>query len=153
MQEANRARTAHRRARRRSRHVPADTTMWESARGEPPATVTITWAVDAHDTTILDLTGELCTRTVQRTSDLFAEVAETSLGDVSIDASAVTFIDSRALSALLVTRNRLAERGLRCRVVSPSRTVRRLFELVHLDDRLCQRVGPADSTGKMVVMD
>jgi anti-anti-sigma factor len=140
MTETSRARTGHRRnANRRSRHVPADTTTWESARGEPSATVTITWAVDAHDTTIVDLTGDLCTVTVQRIRALLADVAERSPGNVAIDASAVTFIDSRGLSLLLVTQNRLAERGLRCRVVSPSRTVRRLFELVHLDDRLCTR--------------
>ncbi len=127
MTDTSHVRTGHRRnANGRSRHVPADPTMWASARGEPPATVTITWAIDAHDTTIVDLTGEMCTLTEQRIRGLLADVAETSPGNVAIDASAVTFIDSRGLSLLLATQNRLAERGLRCRFVNPSRIVRRV---------------------------
>ena len=128
-------------ANRRSRPVSPPTTMWASTRDEPPATVTIAWALDAHDTTIVDLTGDICTVTVQRIRTLLADVAETSPGNVAIDASAVTFIDGRGLALLLATQNRLAERQLRCRVVNPSRTVRKLFELVHLDDRLYKRVG------------
>jgi len=128
---------------RASRHVPARTTSWASVRGEPPATVVITWAVDQHDTTIVDLTGDMCTVTAKRVGALFAEVAAASAGDVAIDASAVTFIDSAGLSLLLATQDRLAERGRRCRIVSPSRPARRLFELVGLDDRLRRGV-PVD---------
>ena len=118
----------------RARHLPAEATTWASGAGEPRAAVTITWAVDAHDTTIVDLSGEMCTLTERRIRGLITGVAETSKGDVAIDASEVTFIDSRCLSLLLGTCNRLAERGLRCRVVNPSRIVRRLFELVRVDD-------------------
>ena len=114
--------------------------MWASADGEPPAAVTITWAIDVHDTTIVDLAGDLCTETVQRTRSLFADVADTSSGNVAIDASDVTFIGSRGLSLLLGTQSRLAERGLRCRVVSPSRAMRRVLEVAQVDDRLCKGV-------------
>lgn len=130
---------AHRRnAKRRSRHVPADTTMWASAHEEPPASVTITWAIDVNDTTIIDLAGDICTEAVQRIRRLFSDVADTSAGNVAIDASDVTFIGSRGLSLLLGTQRRLAERGLRCRVVGPSSAMRRVLEVAQVDDRLCK---------------
>jgi len=110
--------------------------MWVSARSEPPASATITWGVDGHDTTTIDLTGELCTMTVDRVRQLIEDVANASPADVAIDMSAVTFIDARGLSLLLVAQHRLADRGLRCRIVSPSRVVRRLFEVVDLEERL-----------------
>ena len=99
-----------------------------------PATATITLGVDAHDTTTIDLTGELCTMTVNRVRQLIEEVADASPASVAIDMSAVTFIDARGLSLLLITQHRLAERGLGCRMVSPSEAVRRLFTLVGLKD-------------------
>jgi anti-sigma B factor antagonist len=104
--------------------------VWVSSRDEPPATATITWAVDDHDTTIVDLTGEMCTATCHRVRRLVEEVAEASPADVAIDMSAVTFIDSRGLALLLLTRSRLVERGFRCRLVNPSPVVRRLFDIV-----------------------
>lgn len=118
--------------RRRSRHTPFGRTVWVSSRHEPPATATITWGIDAHDTTIIDLTGELWTATVERVRELVDEVADVSPADVAIDMSAVTFIDARGLSLLVVTRNRLADRGLRCRIVNASPVVRRLFGIVGL---------------------
>jgi anti-anti-sigma factor len=118
--------------RQRSRHIPFGRTVWVSSRREPPATATITWGVDAHDTTIIDLTGELWTATVDRVGKLVDEVADVSPADVAIDMSAVTFIDARGLSLLVLTRNRLAERGLRCRIVNAAPVVRRLFDIVGL---------------------
>ena len=98
--------------------------MWASAHEEPPASVTITWAIDVNDTTIIDLAGDICTEAVQRIRRLFSDVADTSAGNVAIDASDVTFIGSRGLSLLLGTQRRLAERGLRCRVVGPLSAMR-----------------------------
>jgi len=117
----------------RARNVPPDRTVWVSARSEPPATATITWGVDAGDTTTIDLTGELCILTVSRVRQLIQEAADASPANVAIDMSAVTFIDARGLSLLLLTQNRLAERGLRCQFVSPSHAVRRLFNILGLE--------------------
>lgn len=114
--------------------VSASRTMWVSSRSEPPASATITWGVDAHDTTTIDLTGELCTVTVDRVRQLVDEVVNASPSNVAIDMSAVTFIDARALSLLLLAQDRLAERGLRCRIVSPSHVVKRLFEVTGLEE-------------------
>jgi anti-anti-sigma factor len=122
------------------RRIAPECTRWASDPGEPPATVTIIWGVDAHDTTTIDLTGELCGRTAAHISALIAHVAQHSPANVAIDASAVTFLDSRGLALLLSLQNQLAERAVRCRIVSPSRVVRRLFELARVEDRLCGRL-------------
>ncbi len=50
-----------------------------------------------HDTTTVDLTGELGTLTAERVRKLFETTAETSEASVAIDMSDVTFIDSRGL--------------------------------------------------------
>ena len=111
-------------------------TVWVSAREEPPAEATITWAIDEEEVTSLDLAGVLCTLTVQRVRDLIAEVAEASPAPVAIDMSGVTFIDGRGLSLLLTTQERLAARGLGCEIVNPSPVVRRLFDVVGLENLL-----------------
>jgi anti-anti-sigma factor len=111
-------------------------TVWVSARDEPPAEATITWAIDEGEVTSLDLAGVLCTLTVLRVRDLIAEVAEASPAPVAIDMSGVTFIDGRGLSLLLTTQERLAVRGLGCELVNPSPVVRRLFDVVGLENLL-----------------
>lgn len=111
-------------------------TVWVSARDEPPAEATITWAIENGEATSLDLAGVLCTLTVQRVRDLIAEVAEASPAPVSIDMSAVTFIDGRGLSLILKTQERLESRGLSCAIVDPSPVVRRLFDVVGLQNLL-----------------
>ncbi len=111
-------------------------TVWVSARDEPPAEATITWAIDEDEVTSLDLAGVLCTLTVLRVRDLIAEVAEASPSPVAIDMSGVTFIDGRGLSLLLTTQERLAARELGCEIVNPSPVVRRLFDVVGLENLL-----------------
>jgi anti-anti-sigma factor len=115
---------------------PSNRTVWVSARDEPPAEATITWALEEEEVTRLDLAGVLCTLTVQRVRDLIAEVAEVSPAPVAIDMSGVTFIDGRGLSLMLTTQERLAARGLGCEIVNPSPVVRRLFDVVGLQSLL-----------------
>ncbi len=111
-------------------------TVWISARDEPPAEATISWAIENDGATTVDLDGVLCTLTVERVRDLIAEVAEVSPAPVSIDMAGVTFIDGRGLSLMLLTQERLAARGLGCEIVNPSAAVRRLFDVVGLDGLL-----------------
>jgi anti-anti-sigma factor len=107
-----------------------------SARDEPPAEATITWAIEDSEITTVDLAGVLCTLTVHRVRDLIAEVAESSPAPVAVDMSAVTFIDGRGLSLILTTQERLSARGLGCEIVNPSPVVRRLFDVVGLEGML-----------------
>jgi anti-anti-sigma factor len=127
------------RSRRRPRRAAASRKTWRSGPAGPPATATVTWGVDSNDTTTVDLSGEWGKSTTQHVSEFIEEVADVSPANVAVDMSEVTFIDGRGLSLLLRTQNRLADRGLRCRIVSPSPVVRRLFERVRLEERLSRR--------------
>jgi anti-anti-sigma factor len=60
---------------------------------------------------------------------------------IVVDLSDVTFIDSMALGVLLSTTNRLRPVGGQLRLVVPSPSIRRVFEISLLD-----RVLPIDAT-------
>ena len=55
-------------------------------------------------------------------------------GDVTVDLSGVTFMDSSGLRALLDARTRLADQGRRLTVGAFSTPVGRLFEITGLSD-------------------
>ena len=55
---------------------------------------------------------------------------------VDVDLGGVSFIDSSGLRALLTGQRAIEEQSASMRVVSPSTTVRRLFEITGLADRL-----------------
>jgi anti-sigma B factor antagonist len=55
-------------------------------------------------------------------------------GDIHLDMSAVSFIDSSGIRALVVAHQRAEERSNRMTIGEPSASVRRLFQLSSLDD-------------------
>jgi anti-anti-sigma factor len=110
--------------------VPMTRTIKMSASGEPWAEATITWSPSDHDRTLIELDGELCTRAVVRVGDLVEDVARSATSPVSIDLSAVTFVDGLGISLLARTRRQLSERGIEFEIVSPSSAVRRVVDLV-----------------------
>jgi anti-anti-sigma factor len=74
----------------------------------------------------------------QLTTTLFSELTAT----VDLDMSAVTFLGSRALAAVLALRNEVARHsGAELRITGCSEPVRRLFELTGVLDLL--HLGPA----------
>jgi len=79
----------------------------------------------------LEVAGEL---DVAASSALRAALAELvdGGGDVTVDLSEVTFIDSTALSVLVHGHTKLASAGGRLIVTNPSRVVVRLLHLVGL---------------------
>jgi anti-sigma B factor antagonist len=74
--------------------------------------------IDAHSCTSLD-----------------AAIVEIDGGDVSLELSGVTFIDSSGLRILVDHHFRLAETGDTLAIVRPSRPVRRLLEIAGLDSQ------------------
>jgi anti-anti-sigma factor len=81
----------------------------------------------------LRLSGELDVsnaRTLARA--LSTEVSEG--GDVTVDLSGVAFLDSTGLEALIRAARDLQGRG-RLILVSPQQSVRKIFEIVLLDQR------------------
>ena len=73
----------------------------------------------------LDLAGE-----PTLTEALGAEIGRD--GDLTLDLSALTFIDSVGVQALIKTAEDLRERG-RLILQAPGKTVRKVFELMRLD--------------------
>jgi anti-sigma B factor antagonist len=81
---------------------------------------------------VLVASGELDIASSSRLCEATAQAAETS-PDVTLDLSAVTFIDCAALSALLHTRKSLRQRGGALTLRSPHRSVLYLLRLASLE--------------------
>ena len=60
-------------------------------------------------------------------------LAQDSVKQLLIDLSAVTFMDSAALGAIVAALRRLRERGGELRLVAPRGNAARIFELTGLD--------------------
>jgi anti-sigma B factor antagonist len=62
-----------------------------------------------------------------------AGVAAVEPAGLAVDLSAVSFIDSTGLAALIEINNAVQAHGQRLRIVSPSRCVRRILEVTGLN--------------------
>lgn len=77
---------------------------------------------------VLALVGELDAYTGPALSQALA-----AAGDVTLDLSGVTFVDSSALRILVLAHQQRAEHGARLRLQAPSDAVRRLLDVSGLD--------------------
>lgn len=82
---------------------------------------------------VLSVYGELDLHRAPELQDRIAASIERGAELVVIDLSHVTFIDSMALGVLLGAVNRLRIRGGNLRLVVPSPSLRRIFEISLLD--------------------
>jgi anti-sigma B factor antagonist len=72
-------------------------------------------------------------------------VQTTVADEILINLSAVTFIDSSGLGALIMIRNAAVQRSLPLSVVGASRPVRRTFSVTGLDEVFGLTSGPTES--------
>jgi anti-sigma B factor antagonist len=95
-------------------------------------------SVQLAGTLIVDVVGEIDMATAPELAQaLAADVLPASVERVVVDLSAVTFLDSSALNALVQSQRALAAREIAFRVVSPGeQAVRRVFEITQLADQL-----------------
>jgi anti-anti-sigma factor len=71
------------------------------------------------------------------TIDAFADqIARTTATLVELDASALGFVDSTGLRALLVAKSNLVREGRRLVVIEPSHSLRMLLEIAGVTDLL-----------------
>jgi anti-sigma B factor antagonist len=98
----------------------------------------LTWRLEpAGADTILHLSGALDLDTVSRLGLQLDElVRQEGGGEVTIDASELTFIDSTGLHVLINAQRRLTRQGRRLRVIDPPESVRRAIELSRLTETL-----------------
>lgn len=83
----------------------------------------------------LTLDGVLDSHTADRLDETLVHLGEE--GDVELDFSAVTFVDSSGLRAVLAANGRLSGAGHELRLVALQEPVRRLLAITNLDAHLC----------------
>ena len=95
--------------------------------------------------TTLHIAGELDLATASQLGTRLEAVVDASIGDVTIDLSQVTFVDSTGLKMLVSTQRRLRAEDRRLTVRNPCGTLLRVFEVSGLGDALNVQ-GPAASS-------
>lgn len=92
---------------------------------------------DATETTIkVRLIGEFDLSAYEEVDQLLTGAQAKSGHDIVVDLRALTFIDSSGIRALLQAALRAEEVGGRLRLIPGPDNVRRVFELLGLDERL-----------------
>jgi anti-sigma B factor antagonist len=81
------------------------------------------------DTTVLTVRGEIDTLTAPAFTAATEELLTTSGEILVIDLTAVRFLASSGLAALITAAHRAEDRGIRLRLVIASRAVRRPIEI------------------------
>jgi anti-anti-sigma factor len=95
-------------------------------------------AFELAETLVVEIAGEIDMATAPDLAQaLAAHAVHDSIRRAVIDLSAVTFLDSSALNALVQAQRSLAEREIAFRVVSPrDQLVRRVLEITKLAAQL-----------------
>jgi anti-sigma B factor antagonist len=83
----------------------------------------------------LTLDGVIDSHTADELDETLQRLGED--GDVELDFSEVTFVDSSGLRAILAANGRLSVAGHELRLVALQEPVRRLLEITNLDAHLC----------------
>lgn len=84
--------------------------------------------------TTVSVVGEIDSSNCEQLQAVLTDQANT--GQVDVDLSEVSFIDSSGLRALLLGHRVIGEAGGRMRITAASENVRRLFEITGLTERL-----------------
>ena len=101
----------------------------------PPALLDLT--IDAGPTTVIALSGELDPATAPTLEKAVAGlVADESVSHVVLDLSAVSFLDSSGLRALVSSRDQLAARGATMALRRPTANTRRVLDITGLSDAI-----------------
>ena len=94
----------------------------------PPLRTSIT--LPQPGTVVLDVRGEIDTLTAPPLEQALRDLLTTQEADrLVVDLSGVTFLASSGLAVLIRAAHRAAERGLRLRLVTASRAVRRPLQI------------------------
>jgi anti-anti-sigma factor len=106
---------------------------WQEQRGGAPGPRAGRWSstVDGQSAEV-QLSGELDIDISPRLRDFFTDLSAGGVTAMSIDCSAVSFIDSVGLSVLIAIHRRCEEDGGAVTIVNPSRVVVRTLEIAGL---------------------
>jgi anti-anti-sigma factor len=96
----------------------------------PQLEISATWA---DGVVLLLLAGELAISSVALLERRIAELAtEVKEGDLFLDVSRLTYVDSAGIALLMRAHKKLTSRGIRMVIVFPSAHVRRVFDICGL---------------------
>ena len=101
---------------------------------------------DGH--TKVRVTGDIDLATATELRQRLDFVLAAGTGDVDLDLSEVTFLDSTGLVALLDARQALHDNHQQLRVRNPSRPVLRVFELTGVLDLMMDGSQPPGDSGR-----
>jgi len=88
----------------------------------------------ADDTPVLKVTGEMDIFTAPQVEDLGMSLALVGHKRLVIDLSSAPFLDAAAISTILRIRNAAQSKGGRVAIYDPESPLRRIFEIIHLDE-------------------
>jgi anti-sigma B factor antagonist len=97
----------------------------------------------ARGESVVAVTGDVDLATIGDLRRSLRGVIDQALGDVVLDLSNVTYMDSSGLSVVLETRDVLQRNGRALIVANPSAQVATILKLCGLTDHLETRVGDA----------
>jgi len=103
--------------------------------------------VDGHTT--VRVTGDIDLATATDLRQRLDPMIAAGTGDVDLDLSGVTFLDSRGLVALLHVRQALHDKQQRLKVRNPSKPVLRVFELSGVHDVMMDGQQPPGDSGRV----
>jgi anti-sigma B factor antagonist len=98
--------------------------------------------------TVVAVSGEIDLATASEFRSVLVDAVAGGQGDLVVDLSEVTFMDSTGLGAMVSARRRLTLRGASMRLVSPAGGVRRILDVTKLD-----QVIPIHDTVDAAVLD
>jgi anti-sigma B factor antagonist len=96
-------------------------------------TFEVTTEANSPDAARVTVSGEVDLATAPALLQAAEELVKSTEGDVAIDMSEVTFIDSTGLGVLVQIRNAVTGRGSSLVFATPSRSVQRALSLAGLD--------------------
>ena len=103
-------------------------------------------AIHVDGRTVVELKGELDMATAPGLAERLQRLTDGGAGPVTLDVSGLEFCDSSGLAVLVEAQRRGRARGVTVALRSPSRALRRLLGVTHLED-LLERDGTADRDG------
>jgi anti-anti-sigma factor len=103
-------------------------------------------AIHVDGRTVVELRGELDMATAPALAERLQRLTDGAAGPVTLDVSGLEFCDSSGLAVLVESHRRGRARGVTVALRSPSRALRRLLSVTHLEE-LLERDGTADRDG------
>jgi anti-sigma B factor antagonist len=92
--------------------------------------------VGPRSPTVLAVAGEIDLATAPELRRALSEVLADGSNEVTVDLSAVVFIDATGIGALVAAAHQAQGAGRRLSLRAPSHQVRRILEVIDLEDEL-----------------